>query len=146
MTGQIQPTVRMTAPIAPRPPMAVAAPMTMTPKEIVGIFRRHIWLIILFTAAGLIIGGGAWFLMQRYCPRYTANTAINVSPPIDVDPMLFSSVQSNKDLYYQFRFTKASFMRQQYYYQQLIRRDKIRETKWFAQFDNSLENLGHPTL
>lgn len=138
MTGQIQPTVRMTAPIAPRPPMAVAAPMTMTPKEIVGIFRRHIWLIILFTAAGLIIGGGAWFLMQKYFPRYTANTAINVLPPIEVDPVQFSSAQSNKDLYYQFRSTKAAFMRQQYFYQELIRKDKIRETDWFAQFDNDI--------
>jgi len=138
MTGQIQPTVRMSAPIAPRPPMAAAAPMAMTPKEIVGIFRCHIWLIILLTMAGVIIGGGAWFLMRRYFPKYTANTAINVLMPIDVDPILFSSAQSSKDLYYQFRSTKAAFMRQQYFYQQLIRRDKIRETEWFAQFDNDI--------
>ncbi len=138
MTGQIQPTVRMAAPIAPRPPMAVAAPMAMTPKEIVGILRRHIWLIILFTMAGLIIGSGAWFFMRRYFPKYTANTAINVLPPIEVDPIEFRSTQSNKDLYYQFRSTKAAFMRQQYFYQELIRRNKIRETDWFAQFDNDI--------
>jgi polysaccharide biosynthesis transport protein len=145
MTGQIQPTVRMTTPIAPRPPVSVSGPMAMTPKEIVGIFRRHIWLIILFTMAGVIIGGTAWFLMRKYAPKYTAITAINVLPPVDVDPMQFSSVQPNKDLYFQFRSTKAAFMKQQYFYQELLRKDKIRQTKWFARFNNDIadavENL-----
>jgi len=136
MTGQIQPTARMAAPIAPRPPMAATAQMTMTPKEIMGIFRRHIWLIILFTMAGVIIGGGAWFLMQRYFPKYSASTAINVLPPVETDPMQFTTTQPNKDLYFQFRSTKAAFMRQQNYYQQLLRKDKIRQTEWFAQFNN----------
>jgi len=138
MTGQIQPTVRMAAPIAPRPPMVAAGQVAITPKEIVGIFRRHIWMIILFTMAGAMIGGGAWFLMQRYFPKYTANTPIDVLPPVEKDPMQFTSTQPNKDLYFQFRSTKAAFMRQQNYYQELLRIDKIRKTEWFAQFNNDI--------
>ena len=137
MTGQIQPTSAMVRRPGPRPPMAAAA-ATMTPKEIVGILRRHVWLMIFSTILGLIVGGVAWYLFSRFLPTYTAQTAIEVLPPGTSDPMQIGSTPANKDLAYQLRFTKAASIKQQGTLQNLLRRDKIRDTEWFKQFNNDI--------
>ncbi|MHC4882122.1 MAG: GumC family protein, partial [Planctomycetota bacterium] len=122
-------------PQGPRPPMPPAAgAMAMTPKEIVGILRRHIWMILIFTILGTIIGGGAWFLCDRYLPRYTSKRAIDVDPPINLDPRVITGSQPQKDIYYQFRFTKATLVKQQSMLEELLRRDKVRDTDWFKRY------------
>ena len=119
----------------PRPPVAAT---TMTPKEIIGILRRHVLLMVSFAAMGLVIGGVAWYLLQRFLPKYTAQTAIEVLPPGQSDPMNIGTQQPNKDLYYQHRSTKAAFIKQQSTLQNLLRRDKIRDTDWFKQFGTNM--------
>jgi len=132
----MQPTSAMVRRPGPRAPTAAAA--AMTPKEIVGILRRHILLMIFSAVLGLIVGGVAWYLFRRFLPTYRAETAIEVLPPGTADPMQLQSLQPNKDLYYQFRFTKAAFIKQQSTLQNLLRRDKIRDTEWFKQFNNDI--------
>lgn len=143
MADQIKRVIHgMTGPAAASPAlmrMAAAAPpsatVSLTPKEIVGILRRHLLMIILFTFAGLVLGGLAFFLTRRYVPQYTAMTGINVLPPITGDPREFTTIQPQKDLYYQYRFTKATLMKQQEMLQNLLQQDTIRETSWFSQFE-----------
>jgi capsular exopolysaccharide synthesis family protein len=115
-----------------------AAAATMTPKEIMGILRRHVWLMIFSTILGLIVGGVAWYLFSRFLPTYTAQTAIEVLPPGTSDPMQIGSALANKDLAYELRFTKATSIKQQSTLQNLLRRDKIRDTEWFKQFNNDI--------
>ncbi len=140
MSEQIQRVIQgMTSPV-PVQPSAVrvvtppAPVVALTPREILGILRRHIWMIVLFTITGFIIGAGFYVFMLHFFPRYTAATGINVSPPITSDPREFTSVQPQKDLYFQFRATKAALMKQQDMLQNLIKQDSIRATKWFEQF------------
>ena len=122
-------------PQRPRPPMGPAAGgMAMTPKEIVGILRQHIWMIIIFTVVGTIIGGGSWFLCDRYLPKYTSVRAIDVSMPITEDPLIIGNSQVADDIYYQFRFTKATLIKQQNMLEELLRQPKIRDTQWFKRF------------
>ncbi|MCX5635606.1 MAG: hypothetical protein NTW55_07205, partial [Planctomycetota bacterium] len=54
---------RMSA--SPTPRTMAAAP-TLTPKDIAGILRRHILLIISMTTLGIIVGTAGWFLLQMY--------------------------------------------------------------------------------
>jgi uncharacterized protein involved in exopolysaccharide biosynthesis len=61
---------KMVAPVVFRPPVAGS----LTPKEVLGILRRHIFLIIIFTILGLAAGAGIWKLLQKYSPKYTATT------------------------------------------------------------------------
>lgn len=120
-----------------RPPMAAvpaAGAMAMTPKEIAGILRRHIWMIIIFTVMGTIIGGAAWFLCDRFIPKYTAAAGINVLTPGIKDPSKITETQPQKDIYYQHRFTMASLIKQQSMLEKLIERPKVRDTDWFKQF------------
>jgi succinoglycan biosynthesis transport protein ExoP len=139
MTGQIQPTSpgAMVRRAGPRPPMA-AGESTLTPKQIAGILRRHILLMIFSATVGLVVGGVAWYLFQRFLPTYTAQTAIEVLTPGISDPMEVTSSPANKDMAYQLRFTKAAFIRQQSTFENLLRRDKIRDTEWFKQFNNDI--------
>jgi succinoglycan biosynthesis transport protein ExoP len=119
-------------------PMPSAA-ATMTPKEVLGILRRHIILIIFLTMLGLGAGGGTWYLLCKYQPRYTAKTLIEVLPPVETDPMSIVATQVNKDIHYQHRLSIANLIKQQRVLQDLLQKnDKIRATKWFksyAKFD-----------
>jgi len=122
----------------PRPGMPVPVSpqiqMAMTPKEIMGILRRHIWMIVLFTFMGLFIGGILWFVLDQYLPKYTARAGISVSSPVIKRPEEVDKPQVQKDLYYQHRFTMASYVKQQTMLEKLIARPKVQETKWFKRF------------
>jgi succinoglycan biosynthesis transport protein ExoP len=109
-------------------------PDMMTPKEILGILRRHMWMILLSTIAGTIIGTGTFFVLQRIYPRYSTQARIEVLPSEKGDPWLFNIGQPQKDTYYQYRFSKAAMVKQQDLLQELIRQDDIRQTDWFKQF------------
>ena len=113
-------------------PMAPSA--AMTPKEILAILRRHIWLIVSLTISGIIIGGVSWYLLSRYCPRYTAQTLLRVLPPVVKDPMTIASGQVQKDIQYGARLSMATLIKQQSILVQLVSRDKIQATNWFQNF------------
>ncbi|MBL7214770.1 MAG: polysaccharide biosynthesis tyrosine autokinase [Phycisphaerae bacterium] len=135
-----KPNNMMTRTSGPPRPGMIPAPgpgqgtMTMTPKEIMGILRRHLWMIIIFTVLGTIIGGISWFLCDRYIPKYTAVAGIKVSPPGLKDPKTITNPQPAKDIYYQHRFTMASYIKRQNMLEKLITRPKIQETDWFKRF------------
>jgi capsular exopolysaccharide synthesis family protein len=112
--------------------------MALTPKEILDIFRRHILLIFILTFLGACFGGGAWLVLSKVAPKFTAKTYIEVLSPGQSDPTVIGSPVASKDIAYEFRFSKASLIKQQSMLQNLIRRDKIRETKWFKKFDDDV--------
>jgi succinoglycan biosynthesis transport protein ExoP len=122
-----------------RPPSMGSAAAAMTPKEVLGILRRHILLITFLTIVGLGAGGGTWYLLRNYLPRYTATTLIEVMPPIETDPMNIVATQVNKEIHYQHRSTIANLIKQQGILQDLLQKnDKVRATRWFrryAEFD-----------
>jgi len=128
------PAVRQNA----RMPMPQQMAMTLTPKEIIDILRRHILLICVLTFLGAVTGGGLWFLLCRIAPKYTARTYIEVLSPGQSDPTVIGGPLANKDVAYEFRFSKAALIKQQSMLQELIRRDKIRETKWFQSFGDDV--------
>ena len=113
-------------------PLAAAAPLT--PKEVFGILRRHVLMIISLTIFGLVSGGGAWYLLMRYAPKYTARTFIRVLPPIEKDPMTITSAQVQKDIQYGYRVSMANLITRQSTLQRLIDRDRIQQTEWFEGF------------
>ncbi len=104
----------------------------LTPKEVFGILRRHVLLIVVLTGLGFVIGGATWYLSKEYFPKYTASTYIEVLPPIEIDPMKITSVQVQKDLQYGHRLSLANLIKQQSTLQQLLARDNIKRTMWFV--------------
>jgi succinoglycan biosynthesis transport protein ExoP len=122
------------------PRLATAAPAVLTPKDICSILRRHILLIITLTISGFIIGGVAWYLLLQFFPKYTAQTLIRVLPAIEKDPWIIGTGLPNKDVQYGYRLSIANLINQQRTLQELLKKDKIRETKWFRRFAEFDEN------
>ncbi|MBU1260542.1 MAG: polysaccharide biosynthesis tyrosine autokinase [Planctomycetes bacterium] len=120
------------------PAFAAQTAIAITPKEIIDILRRHVLLICILTFCGAVIGGGLWFVIRRIAPKYTARTYIEVLSPGQFDPTVIGTPLASKDIAYEFRFSKAALIKQQSMLQELIRRDAIRETEWFAKFDNDV--------
>ena len=116
-----------------RRPQAEAA-IVLTPKDIFGILRRHILLMVSLTILGFMVGGVTWYLLKEYIPKYTAKTFIRVLPPIEKDPMTIGGGQVAKDIQYGNRVSLTALMTDQSTLQRLIDRDKIKETRWFKHF------------
>ncbi len=125
---------RMAGLVGPRPPAAAA----LTPKEALGILRRHILLIIALTLLGLMIGSAGWWLIRKFYPRYTAGTLIQVLSPIETDPMTIGGIQLQKDILYGHRMLIAALIKQQSTLQELLARDKVKQTDWFRRQGGSI--------
>jgi len=130
---------RIAGPVPQR--RAPATTAALTPKEVYSILRRHLWLIIIpLTISGLIIAGVAWFLLKRYLPKYTAQTYIRVLSPVVTPPLTIGETRANRDIEYGHRVSISNLIMQQSTLQELIGRDKVRETQWFRRFAKFDEN------
>lgn len=118
------------APGVRTPPAAV----TLTPKEVIGILRRHILLVVSLTILGVVGGGVGWYLLKKYAPKYTAQTFIEVLSPVEKDPMTIAGGQVSEEIQYGYRVSMASLITQQSTLQDLLERDKVQETEWFKSF------------
>ena len=142
MANEIQPSSRVVRVPASRGPANIApAAGAMTPKEIAGIFRRHIFMIVFLTIIGSLVGGGSWYLLKMYLPGYTSIGTIEVLPPITPPPGTFVTTQPNTELFYQFRSTKAYRLQTQGFLEELLRDDDIREMNWFKKFDTIADKV-----
>ena len=118
--------------------VSTGSAMSITPKEMLDILRRHLFLIISLTIMGTVVGVGLWFILKTIAPKYTARTYIEVLSPGQSDPTIIGTPLASKDIAYEFRSSKAALIKQQSTLQELIRRDTIRETKWFKKFGNDI--------
>ena len=126
---------RAAGPTGPMSPVAAQPGVpTLTPKEIAGILRRHILLIVFMTILGLIVGGVGWYLLRKYVPKYTARTYIRVLPPVERHPMVVGTGVVASNIQYSYRQSMASLMRRQQSLEDLLRVAKVQETKWFRKF------------
>jgi capsular exopolysaccharide synthesis family protein len=112
-----------------------------SPKDILDILRRHLFLIIGLTMFGAVGGCGLWYVLRIVAPKYTARTYIEVLSPGQFDPTVIGTPIASKDIAYEFRFSKATLIKQQSVLQELIRRDAVRETRWFKKFNNDVVRI-----
>jgi succinoglycan biosynthesis transport protein ExoP len=118
----------------PRPSAARNSASALTPKEVMGMLRRHVWLVTFMTLLGAAAGGGGWYAIRRYLPLYKAEAVIKVLPPVETDPMQVVASQVQQDIQYGHRVSLANLMKLQSNLQEVIRISTgVRETKWFTQ-------------
>ncbi len=115
----------------------------LTPKEVMGILRRHVLLIIFVTVLGFCLGGGVWYGLRRFLPSYTAEALVEVLPPVEDDPTKINQTQTHKDNLYNHRVTMANLIKQQKAYGDLLQLNTIRKTAWFQRFDNEDDAIKH---
>lgn len=112
-------------------PGASQGDTALTPRDILTILRRHLLLIIIFTVIGILVGGGSWYLLSKYAPKYTARTLIRVFSPVQQDPTQIGGPIVQKEIQYGYRQSIASLIKQQNNLQELAERQAVQETKWF---------------
>lgn len=113
----------------------------MTPKEAMDIMRRHVLLICILTVVGTVIGGGAWYLLLKMHPRYTAWTYIEVLPPGLQDPRQVTTPQATKDIQFQERSSKAALIKQRSLYDEVLKRDEVKATNWYASYKGVTDDI-----
>ena len=118
--------------------LKASAHSSLTAKEVFGILRRHILLIIISTILGLAAGVGIWKLLQKYSPKYTATTYIQVLSPVPTDPMTIGTAQLQKDILYNYRQSIANLIKQQSTLQELLARNTVKQTDWFHRRGESI--------
>ena len=111
---------------------------SLTAKEVLGILRRHIFMIFFLTLLGLIAGGGTWKFLQKYSPKYTATTYIQVLSPVTTDPWVIGATQFQKDILYAYRRSIANLIKQQSTLEALLDRSKVKQTNWFINKDRDI--------
>jgi len=112
---------------------ATGSALALTPKEVLGMLRRHLWLILFMTVLGGALGTAGWYLMRRFKPLYQAETILKVLPPVESDPMDIVATQVQQNIQYGHRVSLANLMKRQSSLQELLRSDKVRQTKWFTE-------------
>jgi capsular exopolysaccharide synthesis family protein len=63
---------------------------------------------------------------------------VEVTQPIEKDPLTIGGTEAGKDRYDRFRNTKASYMKQQGFRQMLLAKESIKDTKWYGKFDHNI--------
>ena len=124
-----------------------ASAAALTPKEVLGMLRRHLWLVFFLTILGTTAGGGGWYLIRRYAPLYQAERMIKVLPPIETDPMEIVATQVQQDIQYGHRVLLANQIKSQVMLRDLldpIRSPKVRATNWFRQIVDSGASVADP--
>ncbi|MGC9335780.1 MAG: GumC family protein, partial [Anaerolineae bacterium] len=135
MTGQIQP--RQGGPIAPVGPArpTTMTPPVMTPREMMAILRRHLWLIIILTGTMMAITLGLYGIKYFFWPEYTAETFVEVLPQTIEDPFeTVGPTLPSQELQYQFRNTKAAYFKSEDMLRKYLERPEVRELAWYKQF------------
>src|SRR5690242_2121241 len=49
--------------------------------EILSVLRRYVWIVILGTIIGTVVGAGLYLYLRKTQPRYTATVTFQVLPP-----------------------------------------------------------------
>jgi hypothetical protein len=91
-------------------------------------------VICLWAVLGLLAICENRSVLGASASEYTAQALIKVLSYADKDPMRIETPEIDKDIQYSFRRSIATLVKQQSTLQELIGRDKVRQTKWFRRF------------
>ncbi len=106
---------------------------SLTAREVMGILRRHLFLMFILTVLGFAAGLGIWKVLQKYYPEYNATTYIKVLSPTPSDPWVIGGPLPQKDILYAHRRSIANLIMQQSNLEYLLSNDTIRQTRWYQQ-------------
>jgi uncharacterized protein involved in exopolysaccharide biosynthesis len=107
----------------------------MSGADIWRVIRANVALILLMLAGSSVAGAGAYVLLGRYCPRYTATGYIQVQPTQVQDPMKPSEPVLDHTVVLQEQRTQASLLHSDALLSAVLRsREEIRKTRWFGGF------------
>jgi len=123
-----------------RTPAQAAAPTTtFTPKEILGMLRRRMWMIMIITTLMIIASMGLWFVLLKLAPRYTSRGLIKCFMPIQNDMLSTQQIIPTPGLIELETRSKAQELRNESFLAEILARKVVRDSKWYKSFGNDIE-------
>ena len=117
--------------------MATAAPAAFGPRDILGILRRRIWIIVIFVILGAIGGGAAWWLLRRYAPVYVSRAQWKCQVPNLETTMRPTELRMSKDAITLATEEQAQRVKSAEFLQDVLTQPSIKNTNWFAKYKNN---------
>jgi len=87
--------------------------------------------VCLMVVVGLVVAGVVLHAPRAFGAEYTARALIEVLPYVERDPFVLETPPVDKDLQYQFRMSIATLITTQGSFEDLLKRDAVKVTKWF---------------
>ena len=108
-----------------------SAANAITTKEIFGIVRRRMWLIIIITCICLIAGLGLFFIMLRTHSKYTSRALIRCKTPVQEDLLMGGALIPQVQLLEVQTQKTAARLLNEYFMSEVLKRTNVQQTKWF---------------
>jgi len=92
---------------------------------------RRLSSVCLMVVVALVVAGVVLHAPRAFGAQYTAKALIEVLPYAERDPFVLETPSVDKDLQHQFRMSIATLITTQASFENLLKRDAVKETKWF---------------
>jgi polysaccharide biosynthesis transport protein len=133
-TGSLSISKHSAAPPAAVPVAHAAAAAMITPKEILGILRRRIWMIIIVTVAITLVVGALWFLELRYHPAYTSQGLVQCLMPVQPDILAGAQPLPSDRIIALQTESRAMDLKNETFLSRVLQRTRVQGTVWFKSF------------
>lgn len=119
----VRPATAMPRPAGPQ------AAGGLTGRDVMGILRRRVWLILVCLLVCVAASIVATVLWGSYAPLYTARGLLGVNPP--QGDVWRSAVSVNRDVMDRLLADSALLVKTEQVLQTVARNDEVRQTNWF---------------
>jgi polysaccharide biosynthesis transport protein len=111
----------------------------ITYKDVIGILRRRMWLMIIITAVFVILGATLWCLFLVYGSEYTSVGFVRCKMPIKEGLFGMGGVIPRKDVIAMATASNSELLNNEFFLSKVLERTKVKETGWYIKRKDDLE-------
>ena len=127
---------------ARRSPAAAPTESSITAKDVLGIIRRRMWLILILTALSTLTSGALYMICLRYYPKYTSVGYIICKMPVRAKMFgTGAGMIPRMDVITMETTSKATYLRGDSFLSEVLKRAKVQGTNWFQRRQDNPEDL-----
>ncbi|MCK5271247.1 MAG: polysaccharide biosynthesis tyrosine autokinase [Sedimentisphaerales bacterium] len=111
----------------------------ITYKDVMGILRRRMWLIIIVTAVFVILSAALWCIFLVYSPEYASVGFVRCKMPIQEGLFGMGGVTPRKDVITMATASNAELLNNEFFLSEVLERTRVKETQWYIKRKDDLE-------
>ncbi|MBN1765872.1 MAG: polysaccharide biosynthesis tyrosine autokinase [Sedimentisphaerales bacterium] len=116
------------------------APSSLSVKDVLGIIRRHLWLIILVTLFTVIVSIILFYVFLRGAPEYTSTGYIRCKMPAQ-EGLGSKTLIPRKEVIAMETASNAAILNSETFLSQLLQRLNVQNTEWYKKRKDDPEKL-----
>ena len=121
--------------------MPGAGPSKFKPIDPLRVLRANWLWVSLSVVLGVILGGGAWFMANKYMAKYTSGAQFNVQAnEINIQITGSSSTPVRMDQLEPLILREVQTILAEPTLRQILNKPAVQNTQWFKKFGNNLDN------